>query len=200
MEQQNKCIAEALLFAAGEPVSTEQIAKVLETDVETAKETVEELLADYDRAHRGMQILRLEKAYQMTTRPEYYPNVQKLYRSGQKIKLSETQLETLAIIAYKQPVTKQEIADIRGVQSDAVVNRLVEFDLVTERGRRKSPGRPVLFGTTDAFLRNFGIESLKDLPGLDPANAEQMEQLRMEQFGREETPAKKPRPIEEGGI
>ncbi len=186
MERQNECIVEALLFAAGEPVSAEHIAKVLEVETQEAVETVEHLKEVYDREHRGMQILRLEKSYQMTTRPQYYPNVQKMYRSGQRITLSETQLETLAIVAYKQPVTKQEIADIRGVQSDAVVNRLVEYNLITEKGRKKTPGRPVLFGTTDEFLRNFGIETIKDLPHLDPANQEQLEQLRLEQLNTEE--------------
>ena len=189
MERQNECIIEALLFAVGEPVSADQIAKVLEVETKEAIEAVEVLKERYDREHRGMQILRLENAFQMTTRPEYYPNVQKMYRSGQKITLSETQMETLAIIAYKQPVTKQEIADIRGVQSDAVVNRLVEYNLVMEKGRRKTPGRPVLFGTTDDFLRNFGLSSVKDLPGLDPANVQAMEQLTLEQAEQNETEA-----------
>ena len=189
MERQNECIIEALLFAAGEPVSADQIAKVLEVETIEAVKAVESLKERYDREHRGMQILRLENAFQMTTRPDYYANVQKMYRSGQKISLSETQMETLAIIAYKQPVTKQEIADIRGVQSDAVVNRLVEYNLVMEKGRRKTPGRPVLFGTTDDFLRNFGLASIKDMPGLDPANVEAMEQLTLEQTAQSETEA-----------
>ena len=173
--------------------------KALEISPEEITQVVQGLKERYDREHRGMQILTLEKSFQMTTRPEYYPQVQKLFRSGQKITLSETQLETLAIIAYKQPVTKQEIEDIRGVRSDAVVNRLVEYNLITEKGRRKSPGRPVLFGTTDEFLRNFGYSTLKELPHLDPANAEEMEQIHLQeiaQFGEPEpeTPVKKPRP------
>ncbi len=201
MEARNEleCWIEAMLFASGEPVALDSLVKALEISPEEITQVVQGLKERYDREHRGMQILALEKSFQMTTRPEYYPQVQKLFRSGQKITLSETQLETLAIIAYKQPVTKQEIEDIRGVRSDAVVNRLVEYNLITEKGRRKSPGRPVLFGTTDEFLRNFGYSTLKELPHLDPANAEEMEQIHLQeiaQFGEPEpeTPVKKPRP------
>ena len=194
-----ECIIEAMLFAAGDPVSLDNLAKALEISEEDVSAAVNALQTRYDEEHRGMQILVLENAFQMTTRPEYYPQVQKLFRSGQKITLSETQLETLAIVAYKQPVTKQEIEDIRGVRSDAVVNRLVEYNLITEKGRRKTPGRPVLFGTTDEFLRNFGYSTLKDLPHLDPANAEEMEQIHQQEiakFGEPEPaePQKKPRP------
>lgn len=166
-ESRNDRIIEALLFAAGEPVGIEQIAKVLEVNVSGARERVEFLMHQYEEEHRGFQILRLEDSYQMTTRPEYYEAVSKMYRSGQKITLSETQLETLAIIAYKQPVTKQEVEDIRGVRSDNVINRLMEFNLVMEKGRKKAPGRPILFGTTDEFLRNFQLQSLAELPHLE---------------------------------
>ena len=175
-----ECTAEALLFAAGEPITIDQIARVLEVEPKEAEEACENLRALYDREHRGMQLLRLEKAYQLSTRPEDYPIVQKMYRSSQKITLSEAQLETLAIVAYKQPVTKQEIEDIRGVRSDAVINRLVDYNLVMEKGRKKAPGRPMLFGTTNEFLRSFGLASVKDLPHLDPVNQEALEQLRLE--------------------
>lgn len=164
---ENKRIIEALLFAAGEPVGVEQIAKVLEIAVAQARTLTEELMEEYKEEMRGFQILRLEDSYQMTTRPMYYEPVSKMYRSGQKITLSETQLETLAIIAYKQPVTKQEVEDIRGVRSDAVINRLMEYNLIMERGRKKTPGRPILFGTTDEFLRNFQLQSLSELPHLE---------------------------------
>ncbi len=201
MEARNEleCIVEAMLFAAGEPVVLDSLCKALELEPVEVTAAVEGLRQRYEEEHRGMQILTLENAFQMTTRPEYYPQVQKLFRSGQKITLSETQLETLAIIAYKQPVTKQEIEDIRGVRSDAVVNRLVEYNLIAEKGRRKSPGRPVLFGTTDEFLRNFGYSGIKDLPHLDPANAEELEQIHQQeiaQFGEPQPaePVKKPRP------
>ena len=124
-----------------------------------------------------MQILELEGRYQMTTRPDYYEYVKVLYRSVQKTELTDTQLETLAIVAYRQPVTKQEIEDIRGVRSEGVINRLLEFDLIQEVGRLKAPGRPILLGTTESFLRCFRLKSLKELPGLPEENAERMEQI-----------------------
>ena len=157
---------EALLFAAGEPVSVSNMSKVLGLTEGECRRLVENLARIYEEEERGMQIIRLEKAYQMTTRPMYYDDIKVLYQSSQKVRLTETQLETLAIVAYKQPVTKQEIDDIRGVKSDNVVNRLMEFGLVEEAGRLKAPGRPALFKTTDEFLRSFGLSSIKEMPGL----------------------------------
>lgn len=157
---------EALLFAAGEPVSTAAMSKVLGRSESECRRMAERLARLYDSEKRGMQIIRLEKAYQMTTRPQYYDAIRILYQSAQKVRLTETQLETLAIIAYRQPVTKQEIDDIRGVKSDNVVGRLIEFGLVEEAGRMKAPGRPVLFKTTDEFLRSFGLASTADIPHL----------------------------------
>ena len=157
---------EALLFAAGEPVSVSNMSKVLGLTEGECRRLAENLARIYEEEERGMQIIRLEKAYQMTTRPMYYDDIKVLYQSSQKVRLTETQLETLAIIAYKQPVTKQEIDDIRGVKSDNVVKRLMEFGLVEEAGRLKAPGRPALFKTTDEFLRSFGLSSIKEMPGL----------------------------------
>ena len=157
---------EALLFAAGEPVSVSNMSKVLGLTEGECRRLAENLARIYEEEERGMQIIRLEKAYQMTTRPMYYDDIKVLYQSSQKVRLTETQLETLAIVAYKQPVTKQEIDDIRGVKSDNVVNRLMEFGLVEEAGRLKAPGRPALFKTTDEFLRSFGLSSIKEMPGL----------------------------------
>ena len=157
---------ETLLFAAGEPVSVSNMSKVLGLTEGECRRLAENLARIYEEEERGMQIIRLEKAYQMTTRPMYYDDIKVLYQSSQKVRLTETQLETLAIVAYKQPVTKQEIDDIRGVKSDNVVNRLMEFGLVEEAGRLKAPGRPALFKTTDEFLRSFGLSSIKEMPGL----------------------------------
>ena len=167
-------IAESLLFAAGEPVSLDSIARVLGQNPSTARKIVSQLKDYYDREERGMQILEIENSYQVTSRPDYYTHIKLLYRSGQKITLTETQLETLAIIAYRQPVTKQEVEEIRGVRSDNIINRLIDFNLVVEKGRLKAPGRPILFGTTDEFLRYFGFRSIRDLPYLQ--NAEQLEE------------------------
>lgn len=160
-------VLEALLFAAGEPVSPADMSKVLGLTEVQCRRMTERLALLYDREQRGMQILKVEKSYQMTTRPAYYDDIKILYQSTQKVRLTDTQMETLAIIAYKQPVTKQEIDDIRGVKSDHVVNRLMEFGLVEEAGRLKAPGRPALFKTSNEFLRSFGLTSIQELPKLE---------------------------------
>ncbi len=177
--EQNRLLraAEAVLFAAGESVSADQLARALDQTPAVCRRLVAQLSEEYDREGRGMQILELEGRYQMTTRPDYYEYVKVLYRSVQKTELTDTQLETLAIVAYRQPVTKQEIEDIRGVRSEGVINRLLEFDLIQEVGRLKAPGRPILLGTTESFLRCFRLKSLKELPGLPEENAERMEQI-----------------------
>ena len=174
-------VTEALLFASGDPVPVDRLAAILGCSVKEAARTAEMLKLSYDREDRGIEILRLEKAYQMTTRKDCYPWIQALVRSSQKTMLSGAQMETLAIIAYQQPVTKTEIEDIRGVRSDAIVNKLIDDDLVRELGRRKAPGRPMLFGTTDTFLRTFGLSSLKELAHLPEQRAEEIEQLSLEQ-------------------
>ncbi len=175
-----KHTAEAVLFAAGDSVSADQLAKVMEITPSAARALMEELWDDYEREERGMQILVLENRYQMTTRPLYYETVRLLYRSVQKTALTDTQLETLAIIAYKQPVTRQEVDDIRGVHSDSIVNRLIEYGLVGEIGRMKAPGRPILLGTTEEFLKNFGFSTLRDIPDLPEANLERLDQMELE--------------------
>lgn len=156
------------MFAAGEPVRPADMAKVLGQSEAQCQQMAEHLAQIYAAEERGMQILCVDGAYQMTTRPMYYDAIQVLYQSAQKVRLTDTQLETLAIIAYKQPVTKQEIEDIRGVKSDNVVGRLMEFGLVEEAGRMKAPGRPALLKTTDEFLRTFGLTSAQELPNLPP--------------------------------
>lgn len=159
--------AEALLFSAGDSVALVHIAKTLGVDQRKAQEIVEQLAAKYDQDHRGIRILRVGSGYQMTSRPEYYPYIGRMYQStAASISLTDTQLETLAIIAYRQPVTKLEIEEIRGVRSDAVVNRLAEYGLVEEKGRLKAPGRPIQFGTTEEFLKFFGLRELSEMPHL----------------------------------
>lgn len=182
-----KKIAEAVLFASGDSVSLDQLSKVLSLTPAVCRDLVDELAQDYEAEERGFQILKLENRYQMTTRPIYYDYVKQLYRSEQRISLTETQLETLAIVVYKQPVTRQEIDDIRGVQSDGIINRLVEYDLITEVGRLKAPGRPSLFGTTESFLRNFGFKTLRDIPDLPAESIDRMEQMALADEEMQET-------------
>ena len=185
-------VLEALLFASGEPVLVKDMAKVLSLSEKESLQLVKLLKEDLSKKERGMQVLQLENRFQMSTNPLYYPYIEVLYQQQSKIRLTEVQLETLAIIVYQQPVTRQEINDIRGVQSDAVVQRLIQMELVEEAGRLKAPGRPILLRTTDAFLKAFKLSSVKDLPEL-PGSAHKEEEMQMELEGmepQEEAPEK----------
>ena len=131
----------------------------------------------YDEEDRGVRIIELESSFQMCTKKEMYEYLIKIAKQPRKFVLTDVLLETLSIVAYKQPVTKLEIEKIRGVKSDHAVNKLVEYNLVCEVGRLDAPGRPLLFGTTEEFLRRFSIQSVEELPSLNP---EQMEDFKTE--------------------
>ena len=184
-----EAVVEAVLFTMGKSVEVRQLAAALETDQETAKKAVLRLQERYQKEKRGMQIIELEDAYQMCTRAEYYPNLIRVASAPKKQVLTEVVLETLSIIAYKQPITKMEIEKIRGVKSDHAVNKLVEYNLVYEVGRLDAPGKPALFATTEEFLRRFGVGSTEDLPDLNPEQEEEIKieveeelQLRLEEL------------------
>ena len=163
---------EALLFAMGESVEVSAIAKAIGHDTETTRKIIRNMMLKYNAKDRGIKIIELENAYQMCTKEEYYDYLVKLALQPKKAVLTDVMLETLSIIAYKQPVTKLEIEKIRGVKSDHAVNKLMEYNLVQEVGRLDAPGRPLLFGTTEEFLRNFGVQGLDELPELDPVQIE----------------------------
>jgi len=171
----NQARIEAILFTMGEPVSVADLALALEIEENEAKAAADALMAAYDAEERGVQILRLEDSYQMTTRKNCYETLIRLASRPRRPVLTDVQLETLAIIAYRQPVTKVDIAAIRGVNSDYAVNKLVEYGLVQEAGRKNAPGKPLLFTTTEEFLRRFQVESVDVLPILPP---EQLEEIR----------------------
>ncbi len=158
---------EAVLFASGEAVEISKLAIAIEQDIRTTRLVMNHLMDKYNVKNRGIHIIRTDESYQMCTNPDYYSNVEQLVVIPQKRALSQTLLETLAIIAYKQPITKNQIEEIRGVNADHAVNKLVEYSLVIEKGRQETPGRPLLFGTSDEFLRYFGFASLQKLPMLD---------------------------------
>lgn len=162
---------EAVLFTMGNSVELSRLAVAIGQDENTAREAVLRLKKRFDTGKRGMQIIELENSYQMCTRTEYYENLIRVAVTPKKQVLSDVILETLSIIAYKQPVTKLEIEKIRGVKSDHAVNKLVEYNLVYEVGRLDAPGRPALFATTEEFLRRFGIGSTQNLPVADPVVA-----------------------------
>ena len=174
-EQEN--VVEAVLFTMGQSVEIRQLAAALEVNEKEAAAAAERLRERYDNEESGMQILRLEDSYQMSTRSKYYSNLIKVAATPKKQILTDVVMETLAIIAYKQPVTKADIERIRGVKSDHAVNRLIEYNLVYEAGRMDAPGRPALFATTEEFLRRFGVSSTVELPEM---NLEQREEIKSE--------------------
>lgn len=171
MEQIEAAI-EAILFTAGESVEVSRIAKAIGHDTQTTEKIIRNMMLKYQAADRGIQIVELENAFQMCTKQEYYEYLVEIALQPKKAVLTDVMLETLSIIAYKQPVTKQEIEKIRGVKCDHAVNKLVEYNLVQELGRLDAPGRPILFGTTEEFLRNFGVQSTEDLPVINPVKLE----------------------------
>lgn len=190
-----EAIVEAVLFTMGNSVELRQLAVAIGQSENVAKQVVENLKRRYEQESRGMRIIELEHAYQMCTNAKYYENLIRVATAPKKQFLTEVVLETLSIIAYKQPVTKMEISKIRGVSSDHAVNRLVEYGLVYEVGRMDAPGRPALFATTEEFLRRFGVGSMTDLPSLNPEQEEEIQQEVQEELqfrlGEEAVPEEK---------
>lgn len=160
-------IIESILFTMGDSVSAERIADAIEMDKETTIKIIHNLMDEYNQEQRGMRIVELEDSFQMSSNPQYYEYLIRIAKQPKRFVLTDVMLETLAIVAYKQPVTRIEIEKIRGVKSDHAMNKLIEYGLVCECGRLEAPGRPILFGTTEEFLRRFGVHSLDDLPGID---------------------------------
>lgn len=163
---------EAILFTMGEAVELDRIAAAVEHDEDTVRKIIHNMMDQYDGEERGIQIIELDGAFQMCTKASMYDSIIKITHVPKKHVLTDVLLETLSIIAYKQPITKIEIEKIRGVKCDHAVNKLVEYNLVCEVGRLDAPGRPIVFGTTEEFLRSFGIESLEDLPIVNPEKVE----------------------------
>jgi segregation and condensation protein B len=155
---------EAILFTMGESVEAARIATAIGQDEETTRKIIHNMMDKYNDTSRGIKIIELEDSFQMCTKAEYYETLIKVASQPKKYVLTDALLETLSIVAYKQPVTKLEIEKIRGVNSDHAVSRLVEYGLVQEVGRLDAPGRPMLLGTTEDFLRTFGVQSLEELP------------------------------------
>ncbi len=167
-----KAAMEAILFSMGDSVDPETLSQALDVGEDEIREVMEELAQDYESPERGIRIIKLEGRYQLATKKELYPALIRIVRQPRKINLSDVVMETLSIVAYKQPVTRAEIEKIRGVSCDHAINRLLEFGLICEVGRLEAPGRPILFGTTEDFLRHFGTDSLDDLPRISPVKVE----------------------------
>ena len=154
---------ECLLFLAEEPLPDEELTRMLETTPAQTQEVIRELAAQYEG--RGLQLAKIAGGWQLCTRPEYAPFIARMHEP-EKVRMSRAALETLAIIAYRQPITRPEIEAVRGVNVDGVIVRLLEYGLIEEQGRKEAPGRPMLYGTTEDFLVHFGLDSVKDLPQL----------------------------------
>lgn len=171
-----EAVMEAILFTMGDSVEVSRLAEAIEEDVRETKEILMEMKTKYEEENRGIMLIELEDSVQLCTKPDMYEYLIKIAKTPRKFILTDTLLETLSIIAYKQPITRLEIEKIRGVSCDHAVNRLLEFNLITEVGRMDAPGRPLLFGTTEEFLRSFGVKSLDELPELNTVQIEEFKQ------------------------
>ena len=169
-------ILEAILFVTGEPVEMKALAKGLDFSELEVRQAVDYLTEDCQKNHRGICLKRFGEHVQLTTGTEFAPYIEKMLQPVQKQSLSQAALETLSIVAYKQPVTKLEIEAIRGVKCDYSIQSLTAKDLIMEVGRKDAIGRPILYGTTDHFLAHFGLESLSDLPPMETGGEENDEE------------------------
>lgn len=159
-------IIEAILFASGEPISTDKISTALEISLKETDDLMSEFLNSYNKAEKGIQVVKLSDSYQLCTKKEYESYIKIVLELKKQTPLSQAGLETLAIVAYNQPVTKSFIEQVRGVDSSSIVNSLCEKGLLEEAGRLEVPGRPIAYKTTHNFLRSFNMESLEQLPPL----------------------------------
>ena len=157
-------VIEAILFVAGEPVNVKDLQRALEVGEDETRQAIDALDSDYSYHRRGITLKRFGQHVQLSTRAEYAPYVERLLQPIQKQSLSQSALETLAVVAYRQPVTRLDIEAVRGVKCDYSVQSLVNKGLIEEVGRKEALGRPILYGTTDKFLSHFGLSSLEQLP------------------------------------
>lgn len=160
-------IIESLLFVSGEPMKLKQIAEILECSIGYTKKILKEMMFNYEDSNRGIKLVNMNDEYQLVTKAENSEYVMKILKNSHRQALSQASLETLAIIAYKQPITRVEIDEIRGVKSESAINRLLEKNLIKEAGRLDAPGRPTLFATTDEFLKHFNLQNIKELPSIE---------------------------------
>lgn len=169
-----EAVIEAVLFSIGEAVKVDKLAELIEADVKKTRSIIQDMKAKMEAANRGITITEINDSFQMCSKADMYEYLIDITKSDKQYTLTDTVLETLSIIAYKQPVTRGDVERIRGVDCSHAINRLIEVDLVKELGRLDAPGRPILFGTTEQFLRSFGVKSLEDLP--------EMSQVKKEEF------------------
>jgi len=162
-----KGITESLIFVADEPIDSKTIAKVLRVEQVAIDEVIQSLVEDYGERSGGLQLREIAGGWQISTRPEHHEHVRAYLKSRPSAKLSLASLETLAVIAYKQPVTVPEILEIRGVQSPSAIKTLLDKRLIVARGRKETVGRPMMYGTSKEFLIQFGLKDLSELPSIE---------------------------------
>ena len=179
--ERQEAVIEAVLFTMGESVEISKLAELIEESKANTKKIVYEMKEKLQQSNRGIDIVELEDSFQMCTKTDMYEYLIKIAKSPRKYVLTDSVLETLSIIAYKQPVTRADVEKVRGVNCDHAINRLIEFNLVTELGRMDAPGSPLLFGTTEEFLRRFGIHSLEALPEMNPMQVEEFKQQALQE-------------------
>jgi segregation and condensation protein B len=166
-EREVMAVVESILFVSGDPVSAGELGKILELDVRHVRKLMNKMADCFNFERRGLQIVTVNDTYQLATRPEHSSFIEKYIGRERTQGLSQASLETLAVIAYKQPVTKAEIEAIRGVKCDYTITTLNNRGYIQEVARLDAPGRPILYGTTDLFLRSFGLSGINDLPPLE---------------------------------
>ena len=184
-ESEIRAAVEAILFAAGDSVENERLAEALDLDKQEMIDILKRMALRYEEADRGIRLVELDGSWQLCTKTEHYEELIRVVKQPKKTVLTDVLLETLSIVAYKQPVTRLEVEKIRGVKSDHAVNKLVEYGLIVEVGRLDAPGRPILFGTTEEFLRRFGVNSVGDLPRATPEQMEDFKEAAEEEAGVE---------------
>ena len=189
MENQKlEAIIEAILFTMGDSVEVSRLAAALELSEAWVREIVRRMMERYEEEDRGIRIVELENSFQLCTKTEYYDYLIRVAKQPKKYVLTDVLLETLSIVAYKQPVTRLEIEKIRGVKCDHAINKLIEYGLIEEVGRLDAPGRPNLFGTTEDFLRSFGVSSVTELPQISPEQIEDFKEEAEEEVQEKEKP------------
>ncbi len=177
-----EAVLEAVLFTMGDTVEIGRLADVIGEDIKTTREILQEMAQRYESEERGITLTQFDNAVQLCTKADMYEYLIKIAKAPRKMVLTDTVLETLSIIAYKQPVTRVEVERVRGVNCDHAINKLLEYDLITELGRLDAPGRPLLFGTTEQFLRCFGVKNLEELPELSPVQLEEFKKQAEEEI------------------
>ena len=170
-----KSAIESLLFVSGDPLTVKDLSNALEITSKDLEGIIKDMMREYEEdENRGIKLISINGEYQFVTKEKNSDYIQNLLKKNKRQSLSQASLESLAIIAYKQPITRIDIDEIRGVKSDSAIQRLVEKDLIKEVGRLNVPGRPILYGTTEEFLRQFGLKELKELPDLESFEAEEV--------------------------